>query len=631
MSEESTGAGEDKLLRLAIELSPAGMLAVDESGRITLVNQQFADLVQYTPEELTGQPIELVVPARFRNDHPQHRHAYFQDMQARPMGNGRDLYAVRKDGHEVPVEIGLNPVKRGDRTLVLASVVDISARRRAEARFQAAVESSPSGMLMTDADGRILLVNQEIERTFGYSRSELIGQSVDVLVPERLRVDHPSHRHGFFTAPRARPMGVGRDLYGLRKDGREILIEIGLNPITTEEGLCVLCSVVDMTARRQTEDQLQQAQKMEAIGTLAGGIAHDFNNILLSIVGYTELVRNGDNLETQQKTDLDQVLVAADRGRQLVQRILTYSRQKDVARAPLDAKQTVHEILSLLRASLPKTIEIDEILSDSTPPILSDATQLQQVIMNLATNAANAMANGGVLRVMLESCQVDSGDDLAKKLTPGLYARIRVQDTGHGMTDEIRERAMEPFFTTAGTGRGTGLGLAVVHGIIEAHQGAIVIDSMPDQGTTVDVYLPTSAALDAQLPEAPTDADDRRHILLVEDEVSIAAMLRRQINTLGYRVSMHTSSLAALDSFHQSPDSFDLLVTDNSMPKMTGMALAQKVLAQRPDLPVLLISGLAEVADPQELRDAGITATLAKPHTMDQLREAVSTLLGRNH
>jgi PAS domain S-box-containing protein len=615
------------LVRRIVDMSPAGMMAIDQSGRIVLINREIERLLQYSKDELLGEPVERLVPDRFRDQHPHHRSLYFTEPQARPMGTGRDLYARRKDGQEVPVEIGLNPVRYHGEMLVLASVVDISARKRADDRFAAAVESSPSGMLMTDAQGRILLVNQEVERLFGYQRGELIGQSVDMLVPKRLRSIHPKKREGFFRDPRTRPMGVGRDLYGVRKDGTEILIEIGLNPIRTEEGDCVLCSVVDITSRRETEDRLRQTQKMEAIGTLAGGIAHDFNNILLGITGYTELVRAGDNLLPQQRQDLEQILLAAERGRQLVQRILTFSKQRDIVRMPIDPKVTVHEILQLLRASLPRNIEIDEQISDRTPMLLSDETQLQQIVMNLATNGAQAMPNGGALVVKLDSCAIDQSSELAQHVRPGHYIRLQVEDSGAGMSEEVRLRALEPFFTTNSTGRGTGLGLAVVHGVVEAHHGMLDLRSQPGEGTCVSVYLPAlQASIDDEAQLLPTSIDQKR-VLLVDDEVSIAAMLKRQITALGYQVVMHTSSISALEAFQREPMAYDLLVTDNSMPKMTGMELAQRVLHARPALPVLLISGLADVADRGELHAAGITSVLAKPHTMDQLRETIHRIL----
>lgn len=628
MSQAPAEVPDVELLRLALDLSPAGALVVDENGLMLLANREIQRLFGYSSAELLGHPIEMLLPVRYRGHHPELRRHYFSTATARPMGTGRELHGLRKDGTEFPVEIGLNPVRETGRTVVLASVVDISARRRAEQRFEAAVESAPSGMVMTDEAGIILLVNREVERLFGFTRQELIGTPVERLVPERFRAAHPGHRAAFFNNALARPMGAGRDLYGLRKDGREVAIEIGLNPIRTDEGVRVLSSIVDVTQRRQMEGHMRQSHKLEAIGTLASGIAHDFNNILLSIIGHTELALAATSVDAQVEDDMAQVLSAAERGRQLVQRILTFSRQSDVTRVPLRVADTVHEALQLLRASLPTTIEIRENLRGDAPVVLSDETQLHQIVMNLATNAAHAMRGGGVLEVQLQPVVLEARDFARHpSLRPGRYALLSVIDTGAGMSEETLKRAFDPFFTTKGPGEGTGLGLAVVHGIVEAHHGAIEIQSELGAGTRVLVYLPAHAAGVVNAPES--EADERPHVLLVEDEAPIARMLQRQLQMLGCRVTAHTSSFGALGAFQSQPDAFDLLITDNTMPQMTGLALAQRIREQAPALPILLISGLAQTADANELMASGVSQVMAKPHTMSALRAAVERLLGR--
>jgi PAS domain S-box-containing protein len=628
---EGTSTRDDELFRMAVDLSPAGMLAVDERGVILLVNREVVRLFGHEMDELIGANVELLVPERFRPADPADRARYVSEGFTKPEGTRYDLLGLRRDGVEVPVEVCVNPVRTGEQSVVLMSVVDISARRRAEARFQAAVESSPSGMLMVDQHGRILLVNREIERLFGYGRAELVGEKVEMLVPERFRSDHPAHRTGFFGAPKARPMGMGRDLYGLRKDGTEVAVEIGLNPIHTDEGMNVLCSVVDITMRRRSEQQVRQSQKMEAIGTLAGGIAHDFNNILLSIVGYAELILASPSVEPQHRGDLDQILRAAERGRQLVNRILTFSRQRELSKRPIRMEQTVGEVLQLLRSSLPTTIEIREHSSAATPEVLADETQLHQVLMNLVTNAAHAMPSGGLVEISSSPVHVTEAmaASFSTPVEPGLYARLRVRDNGEGMNEEVLSRAFEPFFTTKSDARGSGLGLAVVHGIVQSHRGEVSIESRPDVGTQVDVYLPAHQPTRSDAVPREDEADGRRHILLVDDEPAIASMLSRQIEILGYRVSAFTSSTDALEAFVADPAAFDALVTDNTMPGLTGMALAHRLLEIRPELRVMLTSGLAALTSRDELRAAGIREILPKPHTMDQLGRALEALLSR--
>jgi len=493
-----------------------------------------------------------------------------------------------------------------------------------------AVELSPSGMVAVDSAGVIVLVNREVERMFGYSREELLGRSVDMLVPMRLGAEHPTYRTHFFRHPESRPMGMGRDLHGVRKDGREVPVEIGLNPVPTPNGTVVLASVVDITARRKLDEQLRQSQKMEAIGTLAGGIAHDFNNILLGIIGHTELALATGGNPSQLRADLEQVLKAADRGRQLVQRILLFSRHRGTAQAPVRLERTVRDALQLLRPSLPTTIEIREWMDPNTPEVLSDETQVHQILMNLATNAAHAMPEGGTLEVRLEPFTVTAAFAAAHpEAKAGLHARLSVADTGTGMPSEIAGRVFEPFFTTKAPGVGSGLGLSVVHGLVQEHRGVIEIQSEVGAGTRIDIYLPAAITIADASPKSGDDAGTgRKHILLVEDEEALALMLKRQVTALGYQVTVHTSSVTALEDFTNRPDAFQLLITDNTMPRMTGLTLAQHILDARPDLPVLLVSGLAETASPQTLYDRGIRRLLAKPHTGRELADAIRELIG---
>jgi len=617
-----------ELFRLAVDLSPSGMLAIDKSGAIVLVNREIERLFGYTREELYGKSIDLLIPQRLRAQHPAFRKQYFGDPSARPMGMGRDLYGLRKDGTEIPVEIGLNPVKTTDGLIVLASVVDIGARKRAEQRFQAAVESAPSGMVMTDRSGSILLVNKEVERLFGYSREELIGKPVEMLVPERFRRNHPDHRGGFYTDPKSRTMGSGRDLFGLAKDGSEIPVEIGLNPIHMDDGVYVLSSIVDITARKRSEEVLRQSQKMEAIGTLAGGIAHDFNNILLGIMGHTELAQNPTSPLEQRSADLDQVLKAAERGRALVQRILTFSRQREVKRVPTKLERPIRDALQLLRASLPTTIEMREHLDPSTPEVLSDETQIHQIVMNLATNSSHAMPDGGLLEIRLGPARIHGDEIPPLGAPPGLYARLTITDTGEGMKPETMERVFEPFFTTKAPGKGTGLGLSVIHGIVQNHRGEIRIQSEPGKGTRIDVYFPAADTSESNRGREGDEMSDLKpHILLVEDEENLAMMLMRQVQSYGYRTTVHTSSVEALEDFKSRPDEFAMMISDNTMPKMTGLALTEEIHRIRPDLPVLLVSGIGSTMDPVALATKGVRHVLPKPYSSKDLAETIAKLL----
>ncbi|MBK7369770.1 MAG: PAS domain S-box protein [Candidatus Eisenbacteria bacterium] len=502
--------------------------------------------------------------------------------------------------------------------------------------FRLAFDLAPSGMLAVNEAGVILLANREVERLFGYGPGELLGHSIDELVPMPYRHGHGAHREGFFRQPSERRMGSGRDLNGLHRDGTEIPVEIGLNPVRTPDGVVVVASVVDISARlaaakalRESEERVRQSQKLESLGTLAGGIAHDFNNVLLAIVGYTELVSRSLPAQQQEQDDLDNVLRAAERGRQLVQRILAFSRQREIVRVPTSLDRVVREALDLLRASMPSTIEIRSHLEGATPQVLADDTQMHQVVMNLATNAAQAMTTGGVLRVELSSFHADAA--WAAK-HPGMHegwcARLSVVDTGVGMSPEVKQRIFEPFYTTKPAGRGTGLGLSVTLGIVQALEGTIEVTSAPGQGTRVDVWLPAHVAPRAVgAAPAPPEAEQRPlRILLVEDEDVLGRMERRQLESLGHTVTLHHSSPDALEVFRAHAGEFDLLITDNTMPRMTGLALSREIVAIRPDLPVLMVSGYADHAEPEVLEQHGVDAVLAKPHSARELDAAIRGL-----
>lgn len=636
---DNTPRAEAERLRAAVDSAPSGLLVVDEAGVIVLVNREVERLFGYPREELLGRPVEILVPERLRHPHPGYRAHFFTAPQARSMGAGRELFGLRKDGSEVPVEIGLTPVQTDDGLFVISAIVDITERRRAEARFRTAVESSPNGMVMVDHTGEIVLVNREVERLFGYSREELLGQSIDMLVPASARGSHPIVRERFFQHPEARAMGSGRELYGVRKDGTEVPVEIGLNPIETEEGLFVLGSIVDISARtraeadrRQLEEQLRQSQKMEAIGRLAGGIAHDFNNILGMITGFAELAREDDSDPATRAADLDELLRAATRGRDLVQQILRFSRRQELQRAPVDLRTSIPEAVRLLRATLPASIDIRVAIPDVLPRVHADETSLHQVVMNLATNAAHAMPQGGLLEITLEPFYArDSLVRAHPTIQEGHFVRLAVRDSGHGMDPETQSRAFDPFFTTKPPGSGTGLGLSMVHGIVLDFGGAVWLHSAPEQGTEVTCLLPVvdEDALDED--NLPEFEEASRHgalrVLYVDDEPSLLEIGHRRLGAAGHAVRTAGDPREALRLFSTHPEDYDLLITDLTMRGMNGMELATAVHRIRPDVPILLLTGYLQEFAPADLAQAGVRRVLTKPVSAGGLLEAIQSVL----
>ena len=385
----------------------------------------------------------------------------------------------------------------------------------------------------------------------------------------------------------------------------------------------------DITERKQMEEerkrlevQLQQAQKMESIGTLAGGIAHDFNNILTPIIVQTELSLLDLTDESPVWFNLQEVLKAGNRAKDLVAQILTFSRQTEQQPIPLKIAPIAREAIKLLRASLPTTIEIRFDLREGSDTVMADPTQIHQVFMNLCTNAGHAMQEtGGILQVSLSDIDVDS--DFAVKhtdLEPGPYLKLTVSDTGHGISPEVMARIFHPFFTTKDRTEGTGMGLSVVHGIISGYGGAITADSEPGKGAIFNVFLPRtrSKVLEKKelIRQLPTGNE---RILVVDDEKSMVDTLKKMLARLGYRVVVRTSSIEALEAFRSGPDNFDLVITDMTMPNLTGDKLAQKLLAIRSDIPIILCTGFSERISKEKATEIGIKAFVMKPVAMSEM------------
>ncbi len=401
--------------------------------------------------------------------------------------------------------------------------------------------------------------------------------------------------------------------------------------IVAIEGCCN-----DITERKRVEEekllleaQLRQAQKMEAIGTLAGGIAHDFNNILSAIYGYTELSLLDLPEGSEFRGNLVKILESADRARDLVQQILAFSRQGEQDLAPIALSSLIKETVKFIRASLPATIEVRQRI-ETDAKAAADPAQVHQLLMNLFTNAAHAMQEeGGILTVTLSELEIDSGFFASQPdLSVGPYLQLTVGDTGCGMDRGVRERIFDPFFTTKTQPEGTGLGLSVAHGIVKGHGGAITVESTPGRGTLVSVYLPVVEAA-AAAPEAP-DArmpSGRERILFVDDEEFQVDIARQMLRRIGYRVSAYSGARKALARFRSDPRQFDLVITDMVMPEMTGDALSRELLALRPDIPVILCTGYSDRLTREKAQSIGITGFIVKPFIMKEIAAEIRRVL----
>ena len=508
------------------------------------------------------------------------------------------------------------------------------ALRESEASLRSIFRAAPVGIGMV-TDRVLRQVNDYICEMTGYSRNELVDQNARILYPTREEYE----RVGREKYVLIREQGTGSiETCWQRKDGKVIDVLLSSTPLDPADwSIGVTFTALDITERKRAErerasleEKLRISQKMEAIGTLAGGIAHDFNNILSAIIGYAELADIDTRRESPVASSLAQILKAAFRARDLVRQILMFSRQSEVQFGPLQVNLIIKETLKLLRASLPATIQVRQDLGDCGK-ILGDPTQVHQVVMNLCTNAYQAMgAEGGLLDISLSSVDINAGHLVqGETLQPGQYLKLSVRDTGHGIDPEILHRIFEPYYTTREKGAGTGLGLAVVHGIVKNHRGAIQASSQVGVGSTFDVYFPKvedySVESEAE-PEEPVRGGNEC-ILFVDDEPALEELGGRLLSGLGYEVVTRSSAWEALQLFKAKTMAFDLVITDMTMPQLTGEKLALEILRIRPEMPIILCTGFSEQINNERARSLGIRALVMKPFLKNEMARTIRRVL----
>jgi len=644
-AEEALRESEEKY-RLVVENAGEAII-IAQDGMLKFVNLAAIKLLGYSEEELTSTPFTEFI-------HQEDRQLVF-DRYAKRL-KGEELFpvysfrVVTKEGIVKWVEIHAAVVPWQGRPATLNFLHDITDRRHAEKALRTSARelrtskhllaktfsSLREAILIIDAKSmNIIDCNASTVQIFGYAREELIGQTTAFLHVNEDPLMHFSEylypaneKNGFLFLP---------EFTMKRKDGSIFPAEHSVTALENEGGEIIgwVSVIRDVTEQKKADDerqnlelQLRQVQKLEAIGTLAGGIAHDFNNILASIIGYTELAFS-EELPDKASSDLQHVLKAAERARNLVAQILSFSRPGKAEKRTLQISHIIQEALKLLRPSLPSTIDIKRQIKVKSDSVLADPSHIHQIIMNLCTNAAHAMrAQGGALTVALGELEVYPDDvPIHPKLGPGSYLDLSVSDTGHGIHPDIMDRIFDPFFTTKIPEEGTGIGLAVVYGIVNNMGGVITVHSEPGSGTNFHVYLPKSSSepiAESRREDAIPTGTER--ILLVDDEADIADMDRQILQRLGYSVVSTTSSPEALKIFKDQPHQFDLVITDQTMPKMTGIDLSREIKRIRSDVPIILFSGLANIAE-EKMKDNGISRYLTKPMSLPQLACAVREAL----
>lgn len=607
---------------------------LDINGIFSFATPSHERILGYKPEELIG-------TNAFEYLHPEDRELVVSSLiKSISTGIAHETFRFRhKNGGYLWLEASSNLTydSQGLFNGIVVGGKDVTEEKEAEERlreseerYRSIYDNAIDGMFQSTPEGRFLSVNPAFARIFGYaSPEEMIRTIADISFHYYV---NPEDRQRYMEILDDQGVVEGFEFKARRKDGAEIWVSNNTRAIYDKNGRIVRYEgiVEDITEQKNLAMQLLQAQKMEAIGTMAGGIAHDFNNILSSMIGYTELAMDEPN-EKERLSDLQQVLRSCDRAKSLINRILTFSKKGGVDKHPVNLSSLVKEAVKLIRSATPTTIEIRQNIALNDTAALADLTHMHQVVMNLCTNAVHAMREtGGVLEVNLSPLDVGPYDTMiSPDFNPGPYLLLEIKDTGHGMEDAVMKMIFDPFFTTKGPSEGTGLGLSVVFGIVKGHNGHIAVQSKPGEGTTFSVYLPRiKAALTQEADPDPKVSRGRgERILFVDDEEMLVKLGRGMLMKLGYTVSDVTDSALALEMFMENPEAYDLVITDMTMPCMTGLELVREIWKIRPEIPAILCTGYNELINEEKAKQAGFNCFIQKPLHFRVLADAIRNVL----
>ena len=606
---------------------------VDENGMYTYCSAAIQKILGYSTDEVVGKKYfyDFFPP----EEREKLKALSFSEFGEKKSFSGFVSRNLRKDGAVATVESSGVAIinQKGEMTGYRGIDKDITLRLLAEQerlRLFTAIEQAAASVLITSPDGTIEYVNPAFETITGYAIDEVFGKNPKLL--QSGKHDKAFYEDLWKTISEGN-VWTGR-LINRRKDGVIVYEEGAISPVKDSSGNIVNYVQVtqDVTKEVELQNQLVQAQKLEAIGTLAGGIAHDFNNIVFAITGFTELAMLDMPPESTAHANLERVMEAARRSGDMVKQILAFSRQGEAETELIDLRPLVQEGLKFLRAAIPSTIEIRQSVEPDLGKIVGDPTQIHQVLMNLCVNASHAIKdNKGTISVDLSEVELDA--DFTREnppLVPGKHLRLKIADTGSGIPPEILKKIFDPYFTTKEAGKGTGLGLSVVHGIVTKHKGAITITSELGKGSTFSVFFPVveekvpQSAASSESMGAPTGNE---RILVVDDEKHLLEMYKRQLNRLGYEVTCSGNPEKALELFRNDPGKFDLVITDFTMPRMTGIELAKELSSISPGLPIILCSGVIQVISDVEAKQAGIQTVIYKPIRRQGMAQAIRKAL----
>jgi PAS domain S-box-containing protein len=635
-----------------LDLIPDAIVVVDQSGTIVRANSLTSRIFGYEPDELLGQKVEMLVPERHRTQHETHRREFESRPKVRSMGPDLDLLGRRRDGSEFPVEISLSPIQTNQGLFVLSAIRDVTKRKGIEAMLREAhrelseradrelwesrswlaaiVDSSEDAIVGKDLDGVITSWNKSAQHIYGYTAEEVVGKNISILTPGDRPDEIPSILRKIKDGERIEHYETVR----VRKDGRHLQVSVSISPVHDSNGKVIGASAItrDITGQKHAEDQLRQAQKMEAVGRLAGGVAHDFNNILGIITACTELLRSRNKHSEEAAELVDNISTAALRGATLTRQLLGFSRKRNAQPVVFDLNERLREVNKLVRPLMGDDVEV--VIRDKSPSALveADPIQFDQIVLNLAVNARDAMPRGGKLILETSSVQFDSEFVTRHpQVTVGKFIQLTVSDTGIGMDEAVVSRIFEPFFTTKDAGKGTGIGLATVYGIVRQSGGYVWVYSEPGRGTTFKIFLP-SAERKLGLASESESAEQVRPsrgqtILLVEDDPTMRSLTRMMLEEHGYSVMEADEGQSALNILESTAVKIDLVLTDVVMRGLSGPELGSRLPRIHPGAKIVYMSGYSGELFEKHAGGQPIASLLEKPFSRKSLLKAVADAL----
>ncbi len=630
---------DETRLRTVVDTAVDGVILIDAAGKVLMFNPACERLFGYRADEVLSQNVRMLMPPPYRDEHDGYLANYQRTGEQKIIGIGREVLGRRKDGSTFPLNLSVGEAKQDGGPVYVGIIHDLSERKAADqaireamARLEAVVNTAVDGVILIDADGTVRMFNPACEKLFGYAAGEVVGQNVKILMPTPFHEQHDGYLANYHRTGERKIIGIGREVLGLRKDGTTFPMDLSVGEARQEGGSMFVGVIHDLTERKRTEEQLVQAQKMEAVGQLSGGIAHDFNNLLTVIIGNAEFLNSTLKARPDLKKMAEHIVLAGERGAELTQRLLAFSRRQTLQPTMLDCNAMIEVLHKLLRRTLREDIEIRSMLDPALEAAFADAAQLESAVLNLALNAQDAMPEGGTLTIHTANVPLDAEYRAHHPEVPeGQYVVIAVTDDGQGMAPEVLERVFEPFFTTKDVGKGSGLGLSMVYGFVKQSNGHVSIYSEPGLGTTVRLYLPAAPGAERTGEPAaavePRSVGGRETVLVAEDDPFVRSYAIACLTGLGYRAIAAANGHAALEELGKGTQ-VDLLFTDIVMPGgVNGWDLATRAKAMRPGLRILFTSGYAVETLVSRGRAAEGIALLNKPYRQAELARRLREVL----